>query len=179
VIEVIILALALSMDAFAVSIGLGAKHTNKVTSLGLMAGFYFGFFQGVMPFVGYMGGISVFGWIERYAAYLAFFLLFLVGSKLIYESSSQAIEDDIPKITHRVMFVLAIATSIDALAAGFSLTILDVNPFIACVIIGVTTFIFSWIGICVGTKSGSLLESKAELFGGIVIVLIGVKLIFV
>jgi putative Mn2+ efflux pump MntP len=179
VIEVIIVALALSMDAFAVSIGLGAKHTNKATSLGLMAGLYFGFFQGVMPLIGYIGGISIFSWVEIYAAYIAFFLLLLVGGKMIYESSSTAIEDVIPKITHKVMLVLAIATSIDALAAGFSLTIIDVNPFIACAIIAMTTFMSSWIGICIGAKSGTWLENKAELTGGIVLVLIGVKLLFV
>jgi putative Mn2+ efflux pump MntP len=179
VIEVVILALALSMDAFAVSIGLGAKHTKRTKNLSIMAGLYFGLFQGLMPLIGYMGGISVFGWVESYAACIAFFLLLMVGGKMIYESISVGIEEYIPKITHKVMFVLAIATSIDALAAGFSLTILDVNPYAACAIIGMTTFIFSWVAVFVGAKSGTWLESKAELFGGIVLVLIGVKLLFV
>jgi putative Mn2+ efflux pump MntP len=178
VIEVAILALALSMDAFAVSIGLGAKHTDKTLSLAIMAGLYFGFFQGLMPLIGYQGGKEVFGWLEAYTAWIAFFLLLLIGSKMIYESFSRGIEKDIVKITHKVMFALAIATSIDALAAGFTLSILDVNPFVACAIIGLTTLVFSGMGIFVGSKSGTWLESKAELFGGIVLVLIGCKLLF-
>jgi|TARA_B110000908_G_scaffold167576_1_gene220747 putative Mn2+ efflux pump MntP len=178
VIDVAILATALSMDAFAVSIGLGAKHTDKTLSLAIMAGLYFGFFQGLMPLIGYLGGKEVFGWLEAYAAWIAFFLLLIIGSKMIYESFSGGIEKDIVKITHKVMFALAVATSIDALAAGFTLTILDVNPFVACAIIGLTTLVFSGMGIFVGAKSGTWLESKAELFGGIVLVLIGCKLLF-
>ncbi|WP_297821552.1 manganese efflux pump MntP family protein [uncultured Paraglaciecola sp.] len=177
-IDVAILATALSMDAFAVSIGLGAKHTDKTLSLAIMAGLYFGFFQGLMPLIGYLGGKEVFGWLEAYAAWIAFFLLLIIGSKMIYESFSGGIEKDIVKITHKVMFALAVATSIDALAAGFTLTILDVNPFVACAIIGLTTLVFSGMGIFVGAKSGTWLESKAELFGGIVLVLIGCKLLF-
>ncbi|MDB4279651.1 manganese efflux pump MntP family protein [Paraglaciecola sp.] len=177
-IDVAILATALSMDAFAVSIGLGAKHTDKTLSLAIMAGLYFGFFQGLMPLIGYLGGKEVFGWLEAYAAWIAFFLLLIIGSKMIYESFSGGIEKDIVKITHKVMFALTVATSIDALAAGFTLTILDVNPFVACAIIGLTTLVFSGMGIFVGAKSGTWLESKAELFGGIVLVLIGCKLLF-
>ena len=177
-IDVAILATALSMDAFAVSIGLGAKHTDKTLSLAIMAGLYFGFFQGLMPLIGYLGGKEGFGWLEAYAAWIAFFLLLIIGSKMIYESFSGGIEKDIVKITHKVMFALAVATSIDALAAGFTLTILDVNPFVACAIIGLTTLVFSGMGIFVGAKSGTWLESKAELFGGIVLVLIGCKLLF-
>ena len=177
-IDVAILATVLSMDAFAVSIGLGAKHTDKTLSLAIMAGLYFGFFQGLMPLIGYLGGKEVFGWLEAYAAWIAFFLLLIIGSKMIYESFSGGIEKDIVKITHKVMFALAVATSIDALAAGFTLTILDVNPFVACAIIGLTTLVFSGMGIFVGAKSGTWLESKAELFGGIVLVLIGCKLLF-
>lgn len=177
-IEVIILAFALSMDAFAVSIGLGSKHTKKTRSLAVMAGIYFGVFQGLMPLIGYMGGRGVLGWVEAYAPYIAFFLLFLIGGKMIYESISEGIEKDITKITHRVMLILAIATSIDAMAAGFSLTLLDVNPLIACATIGVTTLFFSWVGVYIGAKSGTWLESKAELFGGVVLLLIAIKMLF-
>ncbi|AWB57630.1 manganese efflux pump MntP family protein [Colwellia sp. Arc7-D] len=176
--EIIILALALSMDAFAVSIGLGAKNKNKTASLAMACGLYFGFFQGLMPLIGYMGGRGVFGWIEAYAPWVAFFLLVLIGAKMIYESFSDGIEEDIAKVTHRIMLVLAIATSIDAMAAGFSLTILDVNPFIACAIIGMTTFFFSVFGVYIGDKSGTWLESKAELLGGVVLILIAIKILF-
>ena len=178
-IEVLILAVALSMDAFAVSIGLGSKHQNKTTWLALMSGIYFGLFQALMPLIGYMGGKGVMGWVESYAPWIAFVLLVLIGGKMIYESFAEGIEDDIAIITHRVMLMLAIATSIDAMAAGFTLTILEVNPLIACMIIGLTTFCFSWAGVFVGSKSGTWLESKAELIGGIIIILIGIKILLV
>jgi putative Mn2+ efflux pump MntP len=177
VVEVFLLAVALSMDAFAVSIGLGSKHKRKPLSLALMSGFYFGVFQALMPLIGYMGGRGVLGWVESYAPWVAFCLLFLIGGKMIYESLSEGIEEDISNITHKVMLLLAIATSIDAMAAGFALTLLDVGPFVACLIIGVTTYVFSYIGVFIGTRSGTWLESKAELFGGVVLILIGLKIL--
>ena len=176
-IEVLVLAIALSMDAFAVSIGLGSKHKIKPTSLALMSGAYFGLFQALMPLIGYLGGKGVLGWVEEYAPLIAFILLVLIGGKMIFESFAEGIEEDISNITHRVMLMLAIATSIDAMAAGFALTLLDINPLIACLIIGVTTFLFSYIGVFIGTKSGTWLESKAELFGGVVLILIGLKIL--
>lgn len=176
-IEVFILAIALSMDAFAVSIGLGSKNVKKTSSLAILSAIYFGLFQALMPLIGFLGGKGVLGWIENYAHWIAFFLLLLIGGKMIYESVAEGIEEDIAQITHKVMLILAIATSIDAMAAGFTLTLLEVNPFIACGVIGVTTFVFSWIGVFVGARSGTWLESKAELLGGIVLILMGFKIL--
>jgi putative Mn2+ efflux pump MntP len=176
-IEVLILAVALSMDAFAVSIGLGSKHNSKLIPLGLMSAVYFGLFQGVMPLIGYLGGKGVLSWVESYASWIAFLLLCLIGVKMIYESFVEGIEEDISKVTHRVMLLLAIATSIDAMAAGFTLTIWDVNPFAACFLIGSITFIFSWLGVFIGSKSGTWLESKAELLGGVVLIIMGIKIL--
>tara|TARA_R110001583_G_scaffold12410_3_gene55145 strand:- start:945 stop:1484 length:540 start_codon:yes stop_codon:yes gene_type:complete len=177
-IEVLILAVALSMDAFAVSIGLGSKHVKQTKSLAFMSGIYFGLFQGLMPLIGYLGGKGVISWIEPYALWIACLLLVLIGAKMLYESFVEGIEEDIAQVTHRVMLILAIATSIDAMAAGFTLTILDVNPFVACFIIGSITFFFSWLGVFVGSKSGTWLESKAEFFGGVILILIGIKILF-
>ena len=174
-IEVIILAVALSMDAFAVSIGLGAKKNTP--GLALKAGVFFGIFQALMPFIGYLGGKGVLGWIDAYAHWIAFGLLALIGAKMIYEGVSEGIEEGISDVTNKMMLILAIATSIDAMAAGFSLTLLNVNPYIACLIIGATTFAFSWAGVLIGRKSGTWLESKAEIFGGIVLILIGFKIL--
>ncbi|WP_206485844.1 manganese efflux pump MntP family protein [Thalassotalea sp. G2M2-11] len=176
-IEVLVLAIALSMDAFAVSIGLGAKHEHKPVTLAVLAAVYFGLFQAFMPLIGFLGGKGVFVWVENYAHWLAFFLLLLIGGKMLYESLSEGIEEDIAQITHRVLLILAIATSIDAMAAGFTLTLLEVNPFIACAIIGVTTMVFSYIGVFVGARSGTFLESKAECLGGVVLILIGFKVL--
>lgn len=179
-IEVLLLAIALSMDAFAVSIGLGSKsEQSSLRGLALKCACYFGLFQGLMPLFGYLGGHSVFGWVEAYANGIAFGLLLLIGAKMVFESFSEGIEEDISQITHRLLLMLAIATSIDALAAGFSLTLLPVNALLACAIIGVTTFGFSWLGVYVGNKTGTALESRAELTGGIVLILIGVKFLLV
>ncbi len=175
--EVIILAIALSMDAFAVSVGLGSKNAKNTKTLALLVSIYFGLFQGLMPLIGYFGGKGVIGWVDSYAHWIAFFLLLLIGGKMIYESIAEGIEEDIAQITHRVMLVLAIATSIDAMVAGFTLTLLEVNPFIACGIIGATTFLFSWAGVFVGAKSGVWLESKAELLGGVILIAIGFKIL--
>ena len=87
----------------------------------------------------------------------------------------EGVEEDIAQITHKVMLILAIATSIDAMAAGFTLNLLEVNPIVACGIIGVTTFIFSLVGVFIGARSGTWLESKAELLGGIILIIIGLK----
>jgi putative Mn2+ efflux pump MntP len=177
-IEVIILALALSMDAFAVSIGLGAKHSrNKLLSLSLMSAVYFGLFQGIMPLIGYAGGKGVLFWVEAYAPWIAFALLVIIGGKMIYESFSDGVEDDIARVSHRIMLMLAIATSIDAMAAGFTLTLLTVNPWIACFVIALTTAILSAIGVVVGARTGTWLENKAEFIGGATLILIAIKVI--
>ncbi len=176
-IEVIILAVALSMDAFAVSIGLGAK--KNVPNLALRAGIFFGIFQALMPFIGYLGGKGILGWMEAYTHWVAFGLLALIGAKMIYEGTQEGVEEDIARVTNKMLLVLAIATSIDAMAAGFSLTLLEVNPYIACLVIGSITFAFSVIGISIGKNSGTWLESKAEIFGGLVLILMGIKFLIV
>lgn len=173
--EVIILAVALSMDAFAVSIGLGSRGNTR--GLGLKAGIYFGAFQGLMPFIGYLGGRGVLGWLDAYTHWIAFGLLALIGAKMIYEGLQEGIEEDIKAITHKMMLTLSIATSIDAMAAGFSLPLLNVNAYLACLIIGMTTFAFSWAGVLTGKNSGTWLESRAELFGGTVLILMGIKIL--
>lgn len=176
-IELGFLAVALSMDAFAVSIGLGSKKSQSTHKLALMSALYFGIFQGLMPLIGYAGGMGVFSWVESLAPWIAFVLLLAIGLKMIYEGLSEGIEEDIAQITHKVMLMLAIATSIDAMAAGFTLTLLEINPFFACFVIALVTFIFSWLGTYIGARSGTWLESKAEIAGGLVLVLIGIKLL--
>jgi len=161
------------MDAFAVSIGLGSK--KNVPNLALRAGIFFGIFQALMPFIGYVGGKGILGWVEAYTHWIAFGLLALIGAKMIYEGTQEGIEEDISFITNKMLLILAIATSIDAMAAGFSLALLDVNPYVACLVIGAITFAFSVVGVFIGKNSGTWLESKAEIFGGIVLILMGFK----
>jgi len=177
VFDVLLLAVALSMDAFAVSIGLGSKQKSSPTALALLAAAYFGLFQGLMPLIGYLGGQGILGWVETFAPWIAFLLLAFIGGKMIYESFAENIEEDIAQITHRVMLILAIATSIDAMAAGFALTLLEVSALVACLIIGLVTFVLSSIGVYIGKRSGTWLESKAELLGGVVLILIGIKIV--
>ena len=177
-IEVLLLAFALSMDAFAVSIGLGSKNVESTKALALKAGLFFGIFQALMPLFGYLGGRGLLGFVSDYAHYIAFALLVLIGAKMIYEGVNEGVEVELAKITNKVMLTLAIATSIDAMAAGFSLMLLELNPLLACGIIGLTTFIISFIGVYVGKLSGTWLESKAEIFGGVVLVAIGFRILF-
>lgn len=176
-IELTILAIALSLDAFAVSIGLGSRRQSNKRMLAIQSGLYFGLFQGIMPILGYLGGRGTLAWFESYAPWLASGLLFLIGMKMIYESFVEGIEQDISQVTSRVMLLLAIATSIDAMAAGFALALLGVNLIVACVLIGLTTFAFSYVGVYIGVKSGTQLESKAEIIGGVILILIGIKIL--
>ena len=175
--EVMLLAAALSMDAFAVSIGLGAKRVQATLPLALKAGFFFGLFQALMPLIGYLAGIGFLEYIEKIDHWIAFVLLVLIGGKMIYESFSEEIGEDIAQVTTKVMFILAVATSIDALAAGFTLTLFELEPIVSIILIGVTTFFFSMAGVYFGDRTGTYLESRAELLGGLILVAIGVKIL--
>ena len=181
--DVFLLSIALSMDAFAVSIGLGAKVPCDTKgscsrhSLALKAGIFFGFFQALMPFFGYMAGVGLMEYIESFDHFVAFFLLLVIGIKMIYEGMNEGVEESITKVSNKIMLLLAIATSIDAAAAGFTLQLLDFNPFASMVLIGVITFAMSYVGVQIGARSGVWLENKAEILGGIVLVGIGFKIL--
>jgi putative Mn2+ efflux pump MntP len=177
-ISVLILAFALSMDAFAVSISLGAKFSEDTSKLALKAGIYFGVSQAIMPLIGYFIGKSVSSWIEQYTHWVAFILLLIIGSKMIYEALSHSKDEQNQSAQHKTMFFLALATSLDAMAAGFSLTLFDLNPYISCLLIGFITLAMSYIGVFVGSKGMAWLEDKAELIGGVILILIGIKLLF-
>lgn len=176
-IELIILAVALSMDAFAVSLGLGAKEATLNRTLALKVGLLFGFFQGFMPLIGYLAGIGLSEFIESVDHWVAFILLALIGGKMVYESFGEPVEDEISIITNKVLLLLAIATSIDAMAAGFTLMLMSTTILASVLVIGLTTFIFSYGGVFLGARGGAFLESKAELLGGIVLIAIGLKIL--
>ena len=131
-----------------------------------------------MPFIGYWGGKGLLGWIEGYTHWVAAGLLALIGGKMIYEGLQEGIEEDIAGVTNKLMLILAIATSIDAMAAGFSLPLLDANPYVACALIGLITFGFSAVGVVIGKNAGTWLEGKAEVFGGAILILMGLKFLF-
>lgn len=175
--EVILLSFALSMDAFAVSIGLGVKNKYFEKALAFKVALFFGFFQGLMPLFGYLASIGIGNNIESIDHWVAFVLLSAIGAKMLYESFGENTEDEISIITNKVLLILAIATSIDAMAAGFTLNLLQVNPFLSMIIIGVVTYVFSFLGVFIGSKGGGYLEDKAEKIGGIVLIGIGLKIL--
>lgn len=176
-IEILILAFALSMDAFAVSIGLGIKNKNDIKILALKVGLFFGIFQALMPFIGYLGGIGLKDYIQGYDSIIAFILLLIIGGKMIYEAFNENVEEEISIVSNKVLLTLAIATSIDAMAAGFTLHLFDLNVYLSLLLIGVITFIMSYVGVYVGSKGGEKYESKAEILGGVVLILIGFKIL--
>lgn len=193
-IELLFLAIALAMDAFAVSIGLGAKQANTPFSssekaksmllrLALMAALYFGIAQGVMPLIGYLLGSALLGWLASAAPWIGCIILVVLGAKMLYEAISGEEEeeelgsDNNTKIDHKLMTTMAIATSIDAMAAGFTLNLLAVNAWTACLIIALVTAVFSFGGVYLGRQSGTWLEDKAEILGGVVLIAIGIKMV--
>jgi putative Mn2+ efflux pump MntP len=175
--EVLLLAFALSMDAFAVSVGLGVKFGEFDKKFALKVGLFFGFFQALMPLFGYLASVGLGTFIESVDHWVAFVLLGVIGGKMLYESFGEDTEDKIAIITNKILLLLAIATSIDAMAAGFTLNMLDIDPFISMVLIGAVTFIFGYLGVYMGSKGDSYLENKAEKIGGIILILIGIKIL--
>ena len=175
--EVLLLAFALSMDAFAVSIGIGVKNKYFNTFLAFKVALFFGFFQGLMPLFGYLSNLGLGSAIESIDHWVAFILLSILGGKMLYESFNENIEDDIAQITNKLLLYLAIATSIDAMAAGFTLNLLSLDPYLSMIIIGIITFIFSFVGVYIGSKGGGFLEEKSEKIGGVILIGIAVKIL--
>jgi putative Mn2+ efflux pump MntP len=178
-IEVLLLAIALSMDAFAVSLTIGARQPSHNAKMAILAGVYFGVFQGLMPLIGYLGGIAIFGWLGDYTRWVAFLLLMIIGIKMIYEAAASHAKQnpESRKYSHYALLLLAIATSIDALAAGFTLPLMSVNGIYACAIIAIITFLFSYAGVRMGQRTAHWLGYKAEVFGGVVLILLGLNIL--
>ena len=178
-IEFLLIGIGLSMDAFAVSIckGLATRKVNKKQAL--VIGLFFGGFQALMPFIGWALGIQFQSYITNIDHWIAFVLLVFIGGKMIVEAvkpeEEEAVEVMDPPLDIKEMFLLAIATSIDALAVGVTFAFLDYPIVEAISIIGVTTFVISVGGVYVGNFFGSRYKNKAELAGGLILVLLGVK----
>ncbi len=176
-IEVLLLAFALSMDAFAVSVGLGVKTKTFDTKTALKIALFFGIFQGLMPLFGFLASVGIGSMIRSLDHWIAFGLLLLIGAKMLYEGYGENTEEEISQITNKVLLILAIATSIDAMAAGFTLNLLTLPPALSMGLIALVTFVFSFLGVLIGTKGGGFLEAKAEMLGGAVLIAIGVKIL--
>ena len=180
--ELFILAVGLSMDAFAVSVCKGLSVTKMEPKHALLCGAYFGGFQALMPLIGWALGIRFQSMITNIDHWIAFVLLVFIGGKMIAgavrpEDENVEIDKMDPPLDLKEMLVLAVATSIDALAVGVTFAFLHVNIVWAVTFIGCTTFILSAIGVKVGNVFGMKYKSKAEFVGGLILVLMGIKIL--
>lgn len=180
--EIFLIGIGLSMDAFAVAICKGLAMPDKVDRKGaLLIALYFGVFQAVMPTLGWLLGSQFARYVTRLAPWIAFILLVWIGGNMIRESLSkeEREEEETGSVSHKELLVLAVATSIDALAVGvtFSMLELAVSIGAAVALIGCTTFVISLAGVYVGNVFGAKYKSKAEFVGGAILILIGVKIL--
>ncbi len=178
--ELFLLAVGLSMDAFAVSVckGLSVKKAGLKESA--ICGGWFGGFQGLMPLIGFFLGTLFAGAIEAFDHWVAFGLLAIIGINMLKEAFEKECEccDKNADFSVKTMFVMAVATSIDALAVGISLAMAgDVNIVVAVVLIGVTTFLLSGLGVKIGNIFGNRFEKKAQVAGGVILILLGIKIL--
>ena len=175
--EILVLGIGLSMDAFAVSVckGLAVRRADLKTSL--VCGSWFGAFQALMPLIGYFLGRMFADAIAAVDHWVAFFLLALVGGNMIKEALSGEEESATPDLSAKAMLPLAVATSIDALAVGISLAMTEAPIFTSVIVIGITTFALSALGVTIGGIFGNKFQKKAEIFGGVVLILLGCKIL--
>ncbi|MEE1054221.1 MAG: manganese efflux pump MntP family protein [Acutalibacteraceae bacterium] len=176
--ELFILAIGLSMDAFAVSVckGLATQRVNPKHMI--IAGIWFGGFQALMPLIGYFLGTAFEKYVTAVDHWIAFILLGAIGGNMIKEAFSGGENEADGSFGFKTMLVMAIATSIDALAVGITFALLpDVNIVAAVSFIGVTTFILSAVGVKIGNVFGAKYKSKAELAGGIILIILGIKIL--
>jgi putative Mn2+ efflux pump MntP len=178
ILEIVLIAVGLSMDAFAVSITLGLSVTKPKIQEILLPGIYFGFFQALMPIIGFCAGTYFVDIIQDFDHWIAFALLAVIGGKMIKDSFSKE-EERINEHPFQLvqMLVLAVATSIDALAIGITFAIFKVRIVRAVLITGMITFLVSMAGVKIGNIFGTKFKSKAECIGGSVLVLLGIKII--
>jgi putative Mn2+ efflux pump MntP len=175
---IILLAFALAMDAFAVSIASGIAIKDLKIKHSLIIAAWFGIFQAIMPLLGWIGGLRLQRFISGIDHWVVFGLLLFIGIKMIYEAYRiESVEDKSNPMDISVLFILSIATSIDALAAGFSFALLNVSVVTPVIIIGVITFIMSFIGVWIGDKGTHFFEKKMEIAAGIVLIFIGLKVL--
>ena len=175
--EIFLLGFALSMDAFAVSVCKGLATKKLGMKQMLIVGLWFGGFQALMPSTGYLLGSTFEKYITRFDHWIAFVLLALLGANMIREALSKEEEEVDASYSFKPMLMVAIATSIDALAAGITLSTLQVNIFEAAGLIGCTTFVISAVGVRIGNVFGARFKQPAEVVGGVILILLGIKIL--
>lgn len=177
ILELFIIAVGLSMDAFAVSICKGLSVRTLRPRHALITGAYFGGFQALMPLIGFFLGVRFQSLITSVDHWIAFVLLVLIGGNMVRESRESDEENLSDSFSFGTMLPLAVATSIDALAIGVTFAFLQVDIMPAVCLIGVTTFVLSCVGVKVGNVFGAKYKARAELFGGVVLILMGLKIL--
>ncbi len=176
--EILIIAVGVSMDAFAVSICKGLSVQNLRPKHAGLTALWFGGFQALMPLAGFFLGVSFAGFVESVDHWIAFILLGIIGGNMLKESFQK--DDDLnvdPDFSFKTMLAMAVATSIDALAIGVSFAFLNVDIWMAVLLIGVTTGLFSAVGVYIGNMFGSRYKSKAEFTGGFILIVMGIKIL--
>ncbi len=174
----LLIALGLAMDAFAVSITNGITIKHQRIHNALKIGLFFGAFQALMPSIGWLAGLSLREFIGGIDHWIAFGLLSLIGGKMIYESIKVGSEEKTSNALGLfVLFMLSVATSIDALAVGLSFALLKISIVTPILVIGLVTFVLSFLGVFIGNKVGHFFENKIEILGGLILIGIGVKIL--
>lgn len=173
----LILAVALAMDSVAVSIAIGSKYRDLLFNRTLFIAGVFGFFQGAMPLAGYLIGISFADYVQAFDHWIAFVLLVGLGGKMLYEAYQNEFDDEVSDLSNKTLITLGIATSIDAMAIGVTFAFLHSDILTASGVIALVTFVLCIIAVFIGKKLGSLLESKAEILGGTILIALGCKIL--
>jgi len=177
-ITIVVIAVALAMDAFAVSIASGAAYKQLHVKHTLRMAVFFGGFQAFMPLIGALAGLSFREYIADYDHWVAFVILAAVGGKMIYESFKiTEAEKNYSPSNILVLLALSVATSIDALAIGITLSLVAASIVTAVIVIGLVTFLLSYLGVILGKKFGHIFENKIEIVGGLVLIALGVKIL--
>jgi putative Mn2+ efflux pump MntP len=177
-VSLIIIAIGLSMDAFAVSITSGIAIKRMHLGHAIVIGLFFGSFQALMPLLGWVGGIRFALWIKEFDHWIACAILAFLGLKMILESRSLEQKQQLSNpMEIPILFMMAVATSIDALAVGVTLSFLEISILTPITIIGSITFLLSFFGTYIGNSFGSFLESKIEIAGGVMLIGIGFKIL--
>ena len=178
IITILFIAFGLSMDAFAVSVTSGITIKNLKVNNALQIAFFFGLFQAIMPIIGWSAGLSLRDFISGIDHWIAFVLLSVIGCKMFYESTKMKTDKETSNpLNIYMLLILSIATSIDALAVGLSLSFLKIFIVTPAIIIGGVTFLLSFAGVFIGNKVGHFFENKIEIAGGLILIGIGVKIL--
>ncbi|MBW1824278.1 MAG: manganese efflux pump [Deltaproteobacteria bacterium] len=178
IVSIVIIAVGLAMDAFAVSITSGITIKRLHINHALKIALFFGLFQAFMPIIGWLAGLSLRDYISAIDHWIAFGLLSFIGCKMIYESITvQSNKKEINPLNVYVLLVLSVATSIDALAVGISFAFLKVSIVTPVIIIGTVTFLLSYLGVYIGDRIGHFFENKIEIAGGFLLIGMGIKIL--